>query len=150
VPCCAEAELALRKATRAGIIDYLPGAGDFEFKENANEQQKKALEFIREKVIKKFTGTGVQKALNASAFELLKLMVVYPVQDQHKWVSGKGNFLPDTYLLKEGSTAIDLAGTIHTEFKEKFLAAVNCRNGQKIGKEHELKMDDVIKIVLRP
>ena len=150
VPCCAEAELALRKASRAGAVNYIPGEKDFEFAQELNEQQKKALEFIREKVIKEFNGTGVQDAVNKTSFDLLKLIVVYPVQDQNKWMSGKGNILPDSYLLKQGSCAIDLAETIHTDFKERFLAAVDCRTGQKVGKDHELKMDDVIKIVLRP
>jgi ribosome-binding ATPase YchF (GTP1/OBG family) len=95
-----------------------------------------------------YGSTGVQEAINKTAFELLDLIVVYPVQDANKWVSGKGNVLPDAYLLPKGSTALDLAGTIHSDFIARFVAAVDARTGQKIGKDAELKNNDVVKIQL--
>ncbi len=149
VPCCSEAELALRKADKAGVIKYIPGSDDFEILNNElPEKQKQALEFIKKNAIGKFGSTGVQDAINKTAFELLNLIIVYPVQDQNKWISGKGNFLPDAYLIREGSNALDLAGAIHTDFIKRFVAAVDCRTGQKIGKEHELKNNDIVKIQL--
>jgi ribosome-binding ATPase YchF (GTP1/OBG family) len=148
VPCCAEAELTLRKAAKAGLIEYVPGGKGFEVKGSLNEKQKHALDFIKEKVLDVFGSTGVQQAINQTAFELLKLIVVYPVEDANKLSSGKGHILPDAYLLKEGSTAIDLARAIHTDFVERFVAAVDCRTKQKLGKEHALKKNDVVKVQL--
>ncbi len=149
VPCCAEAELALRKAEKAGVIEYVPGEGDFKLlKEDIEEKQKKALEFIRENILKKFGSTGVQDAINKTAFELLKLIVVYPVEDANKWKSGKGNILPDAFLIPVGSNAYDMAVKIHTGFGPRFIAAIDCRSKQKLGKEHALKMDDVVKVQL--
>ncbi len=148
VPCCSEAELALRKAERSGVISYLPGARDFEIKGNVSAEQKKALEFIRTNVLARFGSTGIQQAVNKTAFELLDLIVVYPVQDAAKWSSGKGDVLPDAYLLKRGSTAFDLARTIHTDFTERFVAAIDCRAGQKIGKDSALEHSQVVKVQL--
>ena len=149
IPCCSEAELALRKAAKAGIIEYVPGSSEFKLlKQELPEKQRKALEFIMSNVLKKWGSTGVQQAINKTAFGLLSLIVVYPVQDSNKWQSGKGNFLPDAYLLRKGSTAIRLAEAIHSGFVERFIAAVDCRTGQRIGKDHELKNNDVIKIQL--
>ncbi len=150
IPCSAESELALRKAEKSGAIEYIPGGKEFSIlKGDLPEKQRHALEFIS-KVMEKNSGTGVQEAINKTAFELLDLIVVYPVQDSHKWASGKGHRLPDAYLLKNGSTALDLAFKIHGDFGKRFLGAVDCRSQQKIGKDHELKDRDVVKIILSP
>ncbi len=148
VPCCAEAELALRKAAKAGLIEYVPGASDFKEKGEMPEKQKKALRFIREHVLAGWGNTGIQQAVNKTVFELLRLIVVYPVEDANKLTDSKKNTLPDAYLLPRGSTAIDLAGTIHSDFVKRFVAAVDCRTHQKLGKEHQLKDRDVVKIQL--
>lgn len=149
IPVSAEAELALRKASEAGLIDYIPGDSDFKELKEMSAEQKKALQYIREHVLKEFGNTGVQQALNHVAFDLLNLIVVFPVEDQNKWSDSKGNVLPDAFLLKKGSTALDLAYKVHTEIAEHFVAAIDCRTGQKIGKDTELKHMDVIKIITR-
>jgi ribosome-binding ATPase YchF (GTP1/OBG family) len=150
VPCCAEVELALRKADRAGIVKYVPGGNKFEIlKTELPENQKKALEFMQKNILDVWGNTGIQQAINSTIFDLLDLMIIYAVQDPHKWVSGKGNLLPDTHLLKKGSNAIDLAGAIHTDFIDKFMGATDCRTHQNIGKEHTLKNDDIVAIKLR-
>ena len=64
-------------------------------------------------------------------------------------MSGKGNILPDTYLMKKGSNPKDLAGSIHTDFLSKYIGAVNCRTGQRISEEYEVQNNDVIKILLK-
>ncbi|MBI4053559.1 MAG: redox-regulated ATPase YchF [Candidatus Diapherotrites archaeon] len=149
VECCAEAELALRKADRAGVIKYLPGAKGFEVLKDLPEKQVKALDFIKAAVLEKFGSTGVQDCLNKAVFELLDLIAVYPVQDQNKWVSGKGNCLPDAYLLKRGSKPKDLAIKIHTDFGPKYIGAIDCKTGLKLGEDAELKHNDVVKILLK-
>jgi len=149
VACSAEAELALRKAAKESLIEYVPGSNDFTVKKELPEKQKKALEFIGENILKQYGSNGVQEAINKTAFELLKLIVVYPVQDQNKWISAKNHVLPDAYLIKEGSNAKDLAGKIHTDFVEKYLGAIDCRSKQKISEISELKNNAVVKILLR-
>jgi len=145
----AEAELALRRADEHGLIEYVPGSNNFKELKEIPEKQKHALEFIRENVLEEFGGTGVQEIINKTAFDLLDLIVVFPVQDAVKWVSAKGNVLPDAHLLKKGSTALDLAYKIHTDIGERFVSALNCRTNQKIGKDTELKHLDVVKIITR-
>jgi hypothetical protein len=148
VPCCAEAELALRKAGEAGLIEYLPGSNDFKMLKQMPSNQAKALEFIRENVLEKYGGTGVQECLERTAKDLLGLIVVFPVEDDHKLCDQKGNVLPDAFLLPKGSTALDLAFKVHSEIGEKFVGAIDCKTHQRIGKETKLKDGDIIKILV--
>lgn len=146
VRCFAEGELALRKAEKAGLVKYTPGDEKFEMV-GGEEKQREALGKIAE-VMKKNGGTGVQQALNRAAFGLLGLIVVYPVEDVAGLSDSKGNVLPDAVLLKKGSTPLDLARAVHTDLAEKFICAIDVRKGMKVGKEHELKDGDVLKIVI--
>ncbi len=149
IPCSAESELALRKAEKEGDIRYSPGDSDFEIiKPGLDEKKKKALELIRDKVLKPYGTTGVQKILDSAAFDLLGLIAVYPVENETRYSNKKGNVLPDAYLVPKGTTARELAGKIHTEFLDKFIAAVDARTKKRIGAEQELKNGDVIKIML--
>jgi ribosome-binding ATPase YchF (GTP1/OBG family) len=149
IPCSAEAELLLRKAANSGLIDYEPGAGSFSIRETAklSKTQIEALRMVEEKVLKKYGSTGVQEVINSSYFDLLGCIVVYPVEDERKLSDSKGNVLPDAYVMKEGSTALDLAYAIHTELGEKFLYAIDARKGIRLGGNYRLKNRDVIKIV---
>ncbi|MEM3555646.1 MAG: redox-regulated ATPase YchF [Candidatus Micrarchaeia archaeon] len=147
-PTCAEAELALRKAAKQGVIQYVPGDSNFKvISQNLQEKQLSALEFIRERVLLKYGGSGVQELINKAAFELLKLIVVYPVEDENKFSDHFGNVLPDAILMKQGSTAFDLAAKIHTELADKFVCAVNARTKMRVGREYVLKNNDVIRVV---
>jgi len=114
IPTSAEIELALKKAQNAGIINYT--GNDFEIlNESAlNDAQKNALEYMRN-YLKKYGGTGIQDLINKAYFELLDMIVVYPVEDENKYCDKKGNVLPDAHLVKRGATAKDLAFKIHTE-----------------------------------
>ncbi len=144
-PCYADGELALRKANEKGIIKYVPGDAGFQVL-NANEGQQKALEKIRE-TMDKIGGTGVQALINEAAFNVLELIPVYPVEDENKYANHFGQVLPDAFLVSRGSTAVDLAGAIHTDLAKNFICAVNARTKMKVGKGYELKPNDVIKIV---
>ncbi|WP_297551428.1 redox-regulated ATPase YchF, partial [Thermococcus sp.] len=115
VPTSAAAELTLRKAAKAGFIDYIPGSSDFKVLKKMNPKQEKALELIREKVLNRFGSTGVQEVINRAVFELLNLIPVYPVQDENKLTDQFGNVLPHVYLLPKGSTPRDLAYKVHTD-----------------------------------
>ncbi|RLG21630.1 redox-regulated ATPase YchF [Candidatus Micrarchaeota archaeon] len=149
IPVCAEAELALRRANADGLIRYVPGASGFEYLKEVSGKQKKALEFIKEKILDVYGSTGVQQVLNKVVFESLGYIVVYPVEDRNHFSDKKGNVLPDAYLMERGSTAIDLAYKIHSDIGEKFIAAFDCKKKMKIGREHRLSDGDVIQILTR-
>lgn len=148
VPCSAETELLLRKASKAGIVNYSPGEEKFSVVDNKEilPQQKKALDVV-EGVFSKIHSTGIQKILNNAVFDTLKFIVVYPVEDETKLTNKDGDVLPDAKLLPENSTAKDLAGLIHADIAKGFLHAIDCKTKQRIGADHKLKNGDVIKIV---
>lgn len=147
VPVCAEAELALREADKHGLIVYTPGAGDFTVKGDFDDKKGKALSFIKEKILSVYGRTGVQTALNHAVYDSLDLITVYPVENEGKMTDGKGNVLPDSFLLPKGSTALELAYRIHSDIGDKFIGALDCRTKMKVGKDHVLKDCDVIKII---
>ena len=148
IACSAETELLLRKAAKSGIIEYLPGEKSFKIKDgiNLNPQQRNALE-LAEKVVSKLDGTGVQQILDYACFDLLKLITVFPVEDETKLSNKNGEVLPDAKLLRPGATARDLARSIHQDLANGFLFAVDAKTKQRVGAEHQLKNGDVLKIV---
>jgi len=148
VPCSAETELLLRKASKAGLVRYSSGDGGFTVvgdREIAPPQQK-ALDLARS-VFEKIPDTGIQKILNAAVFDSLNLIAVYPVEDETKLANKDGVVLPDAKLLPKDSTAKDLAGLIHADIAKGFLHAIDCKTKQRIGSDQKLKNGDVIKIV---
>ena len=151
IPTSSEAELALRKAAKAGLIYYRPGDNDFKIlkPQDLTEKQKAALERIREAVLRKYGSTGVQQVLDTVAFEILELIPVFPVEDENKLTDTEGNVLPDVYLMPKGSTALDLAYKIHTEIGEGFIKAIDVRTKKILGADYELKFRDIIKIVAK-
>ena len=148
IPCTAELEMLLRKAAKNGFVHYLPGDNSFEIRENVQltEKQRSALQIVSD-FIKKHGSTGVQDALNVACFDLLRKIVVYPVEDESKLTDKKGNILPEAYLLNEESTAKDLANAIHDELGRGFLFAIDVRTRKRLGADYKLKNNDVIKIV---
>jgi len=146
VPTSADSELALRRAAEKDLIKYYPGDSDFEFKEGLSDEQKKGLAFIKETVLKKFNGTGVQQALDKAAFEMLGLIAIFPVEDENKYTDKKGNVLPDVHLVPKGTTTKQLAYKIHTDIGDTFICGVDARTKMKLGTDHELKNGDVVKI----
>jgi ribosome-binding ATPase YchF (GTP1/OBG family) len=146
IPTSSEAELLLRKAAEGGYIKYRPGDSDFTVLRPLSEAQMSALNKVKE-LLKKWGSTGVQQALNYVYFNLLDMIVVYPVEDENKYSDKNGNVLPDAYLVKRGATARDLAYMVHTELGEGFLYAINAKTKMKIGADYILKHNDVIKIV---
>ena len=149
VPCSADSELALREAARAGLIEYIPGETNFKILKELNEKQKDALEKIKKNVLEKFsTGTGVQKILNTAVFDLLGYIAVFPA-GATKLADSKGNVLPDCFLLPPGSTALDFAYFLHTDFGKNFIKAIDARTKRALGKNYELKNRDALEIVTK-
>ncbi len=149
IPCAAEAEFLLRRASQAGLISYLPGDTSFKIPDPSKitAPQKKALELVQNHVLDTWKGTGVQKAVNDAYLNLLKGIVVYPVEDETKLSDKKGNVLPDARIMHQGDTAKDLAFKIHTDLGNSFLYAIDVRTGLRVGADYELKNNDVLKIV---
>ena len=149
IPCCAEAELALRRAAEKKLIDYKPGDCNFNVlkPKELTETQSKALRVVKEKILQKFGSTGVQDAINMAFFKLLSMIVVYPVEDIERLSDHRGRALPDAYIVPYGTTARQLAYIIHTELGESFIYAVEAREKKRIGENHVLKDRDVVSIV---
>ena len=149
IPCSADSELALRQAAKAGMIEYIPGENDFKIKKELSAKQKEALEAIKKNVLSKFPeGTGVQSILNQAVFNLLKYIAIFPA-GVNKLADSKGNILPDCYLLREGSTALDFAFSLHTDIGKNFVKAIDARSGKAVGKDYKLKHRDALEIATK-
>ncbi len=148
VPTSSIAELILKKAAKSGLIDYLPGDPDFRVVDESRltAEQKRVLEIVR-KFLQKWGSTGVQQAINIAVFNVLNMIVVYPVEDHSKYTDTKGNVLPDAYLVRKGTTARELAYMVHTDLGKGFLYAINAKTKQRVGENYELQHNDVIKVV---
>ena len=146
--CVSEAELLLKKALQKNIVFYLPGDSNFEIK-NPDIVSSKQLDALNKvsKVLKSFGSTGVQNILNYACFDVLNNIVVYPVEDEFKFTDKKGNVLPEARIVSKNITAKELANLIHKELGKGFLYAIDARSKQRIGAEHILKNNDIIKIV---
>ncbi len=147
IPCSGDAEIALREANKSGLIKYIPGENTFEIYEGKlNEKQKAALQFIQKNVLDIFGSTGVQEALNRIIFELLHYTHLYP-GGMNNLKDKDGRTLPDCFLMRNGSTALDFAFRIHTDIGNKFVKAMDVKRRVPVGKEHVLKDGDVIEIM---
>ena len=144
----ADYELALKNATKAGLITYNSGDSDFSLNDEGqlNDGQKKALETIRQ-FLKTRGSTGVQDCIETAVLEKLDLIAVYPVEDETHFTDSQGRVLPDAYLVPRESTAHNLAYKVHTDIGDSFIRAIDCRSKRIIGKDYELQDGDIIKIV---
>ena len=147
IPTSAEFELALRRASKAGLIDYKIGEKGFKIVDESklNSKQLKALEKMQH-FFEEFETTGIQNCVEEAVFNLLDLIVVYPVEDEHKLTDKNGRVLPDAYLMKKGCNAKDLAYKVHTDLGDKFIRAIDVRSQRVVGAHHELNDGDIIKI----
>ncbi|MFH1399537.1 MAG: redox-regulated ATPase YchF [Candidatus Woesearchaeota archaeon] len=148
IPCSAESELALREAANKKLIKYLPGDSNFEIldKTKLTDKQQHALQFIKTHILDVYGSTGVQQAINTAVFDLLKLMAIFP-GGVSKLADSDGNVLPDCFLLKPGSTALDFAYHLHTDLGNNFIRAIDVKTKRTVGKEYPLKSGDVIEII---
>ncbi|MDH3364488.1 MAG: redox-regulated ATPase YchF [Thermoplasmata archaeon] len=150
VPTSAEYELALRRAAKAGLVSYRPGTDSFDIadKSKLNTSQQQALDKMGE-WLKSAGSTGVQTVLEKVVFEVLDLIIVYPVEDETKWTDKQGRILPDAYLMARGSNARDVAFKVHTDLGDNFIRAIDGRTHMAVGHDHVMKENDVVKIVAR-
>jgi len=148
IPCSADSELALRQAAKAGLIDYIPGESSFTLKKELNEKQKEALEAIKKNVLEVYGNTGVQNALDKAVFDFLKYIAIFPASP-NKLADSEGRILPDCFLLRDGSTALDFAFAIHSDIGKNFVKAINARTGKALGKDYKLKHRDALEIAVK-
>jgi ribosome-binding ATPase YchF (GTP1/OBG family) len=150
--CSAEAELALRRAEKTGLLRYTPGSEKFTVVEGVklSPEQSRALDYVDQRVMSKWMRTGIQQALNAVVFKLLKMNMVYPVANEHNFSDKHGNVLPHTHLLPDGSTPLDLAGEVHTRLVEQYTLALDAKTGTRLPKDYKLRHRDVVKIMTQP
>jgi ribosome-binding ATPase len=148
IPCSADSELALREAAKAELIEYLPGESDFQIKTTPNEKQQQALDKIKQTVLQPYKSTGVQEILNNIILNQLKYIAIFPA-GANKLADSKGNILPDCFLLKDGSTALDFAYALHSDFGDNFIKAIDVKTKQAVGKDHKLKHRDGLEIMTR-
>ena len=108
----AEAELALCRASKAGLIELIPGTSNFSITEsgekNLSDKQRNALSDISQ-TLSDLPGEGLLGLLSSVVFDRLNRIVAYPVQDDSHWIDGDGNILPDALLVSEGTTARGVA-----------------------------------------
>ena len=145
----AEAELALRRASKAGLIQLNPVNSHFSITElgekKLSKEQRNALENISE-TLSMWTGGGLVGLLSSVVFDRLKRRVVYPVQDETHWLDGEGNILPDAILVSEGTTAKGVAYAVHSDLGDGFIRATDAKSSRVIGAEHEVQNGDIISI----
>ncbi|MBI5176761.1 redox-regulated ATPase YchF [Candidatus Micrarchaeota archaeon] len=143
----ADLELALGKASEKGLVEYdgkgLKIVADLSTQPPA---MKAALERLKA-TFEKLGTTGVQTLLHKIFFEKLDCIAVFPVQDERKYADHLGRVLPDAILLPKGSTAVDLAGAIHSDLAKGFLYAVDARTKMRMGRDEPLADGSVVKIV---
>ncbi|RLE74769.1 MAG: GTPase [Thermoprotei archaeon] len=150
IPCSAEAELALRRAEKSGLVEYVPGEEMFfvKDKDRLTKKQRWALEYVQEKILSKYFRTGVQYALDVAVFKLLSMNAIFPVADEKNLTDSKGRVLPDVYLMPPGSTLYDLAAAIHSELAKSLVCGIDARMGLRLPKNYLLRHRDVIKLVV--
>jgi len=148
IPCSSDSEVALREAAKKEMIDYVPGESDFVLKSGLNEKQKNALEFIKKNVLDVYGTTGVQDVLNKIVFDVLDYICVYPVENS-SLKDKSGNILPDCYIMRNGSTALDLAFRIHSDIGNNFVKAIDVKKKIPIGKNHALENGGVVEIMAK-
>jgi len=148
IPCCAEAELALRRTAEKGLTDYKPGDSSFKVTgPSLTAEQQAALDRVREKILIPWGSTGVQAAIDYAFFRMLSMIAVYPVENPEALTDHKGRVLPDAYLVPYGTSAKQFAGMIHSDLGEGFLYGVDVRSKMRVGEDQVLKDRDVISIV---
>ena len=147
-PCSADYELALREASKEGLIEYVSGESDFKLLKQLNEKQKLALDTIKKRVLDVYGNTGIQDILNHVVFSILRQKAIFPASP-HKLTDSQGRILADCFLMPENATALDFAFKLHTDIGKNFVKAIDARTGKAVGKDYKLKNRDALEIITR-
>ncbi len=150
VPTAADAELTLRRAARAGLIEYRPGDPKFTVRDpgKLSGAQATALAEIQ-RVLTAWGSTGVQRALESMVYERLQQIVVYPVEDEGSWTDSRGRVLPDAFLVRAGTPVRSVAYRVHTDLGKNFVRAIDGRTHRALAADHPVEPNSVLRIVAR-
>ena len=150
VPASAEAELTLRRAARAGLVEYSPGDPSFTVPDRSrlSAGQQKALDDIRS-IVTHWGSTGVQSVIETMVYQRLHQVVVYPVEDETHWTDSRGRVLPDALLVPAGTPASEVAYRVHTDLGRNFIRAIDGRTHRAMAADHPVEPNSVIRIVAR-
>ena len=132
------------------MIKYIPGSTKVEFLGDVKNPTKmmKVVSAIDEKIFAEKQTTGVAKILEICVFDILKLIAVFPVEDQTHLTDHDGRILPDVFLVPQSTTAKQFAGKIHTDLQNTFINGILVTdNNKRISANHELQNLDIVKIV---
>ncbi|MFX0035837.1 MAG: YchF-related putative GTPase [Candidatus Hermodarchaeota archaeon] len=150
IPCSALAEHFLRKYHEEKVISYIPGSNNFKIldKGKLDSNELEMLEKIKDKILNKYDGTGVQRVLDYASFKIANQICIYPVSDINAFSDNKGNVLPDAFLVKKGTLLRDFVrDKIHSELAENFMFGIDAKTKKRLGENYELNDRDIIKIV---
>jgi len=149
-PCSALAEQVLRKYHEDKVIEYLPGSTDFKIlkQQKLSSKEFETLKKIKDKILRPYQGTGIQKVLNFATFNVSNQICVYPVSDINTYSDNKNNVLPDAFLVEKGTLLRDFVrDKIHSDLAKNFIFGIDARTKKRLGENYELKHNDIIKIV---
>ena len=150
IPCSALAEHFLRKYHKDKIINYVPGLNDFKLinEDKLKEKELDMLKKIKIKILDRYGGTGIQKALDYASFSIANQICVYPVSDVNTYSDNKNNILPDAFLIEKGTLLKDFVREkIHSELAANFMFGIDAKTKKRLGENYELKDRDIIRIV---
>ncbi|MHA1451293.1 MAG: redox-regulated ATPase YchF [Promethearchaeota archaeon] len=150
IPSSSLAEFFLRQLSEKEILNYQPGSSTFEVMqpEKLSQKERSVLDEIQTKILDPFGNTGIQTALNTAVFDILDNIVVYPVHDEKKYMDHDGNILPDAFIIpKDMHLKEFIRDKIHSDLAKNFIYALDAKTKLRLGENHELKHNDVIKVV---
>jgi ribosome-binding ATPase YchF (GTP1/OBG family) len=145
VPMSAHAEKALKQADENGVVNYNPGASNFQIIGDLSTDQRQGLDAI-DAFVSNYDGTGVQTALETALFTVLGAVPVFP-GSANGVVTDEGKVLRDCFLLRPGATVEDFAYYLHTDIGDGLLHGIDCRTNRQVGTSHKLKDRAVVELI---
>lgn len=147
IPTSALTDNILRKMDEQKKIEYTSESGKLKILEDLPDNELKVLNKIKSEILDPYETTGIYKTLNAIVFDVLDYIPVYPVADISHFSDNDSKVLPDVFLIKKNTTTKEFAGLIHQDLAKNFIYAMDARTKRKLSDKHELKANDIIKIV---
>lgn len=150
IPTSGLAELTLRKAYDNDQITYYPGDKEIQIHKDkiTNPKFIDILNAIQEKILNVNGSTGVNDLLEYVVYNILHLIVAFPVDDATHLTDKDGNVLPDAILVSKGTTAKQFAGKVHSDLEKHFLHGILVNNNNKrVSASYEVQHGDIIRIV---